>query len=101
MSLFERLRESLWSLRDRDQMHVIRHEAVAQQGKSVKLRIFPQQLKVSDAIRVAGQNHLSRIPPLSNMMRNVDDHHPRQSSHRKKLTGMVGSGHGDGSELPL
>jgi hypothetical protein len=88
MSLFERLRQSLWSLRNRDQVHVIRHQAVAQQRQSVELRILPQQLKVSNAIRIAGQNHLSRIPPLRNMMGNVDDHDTRQPSHRKKLTGM-------------
>src|SRR5437773_12458030 len=101
MRLFERLRESLWSLRDRDQVHVIRHEAVAQQAESIKLRIFPQQLKVSDAVRIAGQNHLSRIPALRNMMRNADDHDTRQPSHKKKLTGMTRSAHGDGLALPL
>jgi hypothetical protein len=101
MRLFERLRESLCSLRNRDQVHVIRHEAIAQQGESIKLRILPQQLKVSDAIRIAGENHLSRIPPLRNMMGNVDDHDTRQPSHRKKLTGMTQSAHSDSLELPL
>jgi hypothetical protein len=101
MCLFERLRESLWSLRNCDQVYVIRHEAVAQQRKSVKLRILSQQLKVGDAVRIAGENYLSRISPLRNMMRNVDDHDTRQSSHRKKITGMTRSADNDGLGLPV
>ena len=77
MSLFERLPESLGGLRNCDQVHVIRHQAVAQQGESVKLRVLPQQLKISDVLGIAGQNHLSRIPPLSNMVGHVDDHDTR------------------------
>ncbi len=64
-------------LRNRDQVHVIRHQAVPQHGESVKLRIVPKQLKVSDAVRIAGQDYLSRIPALSNMVGNVDDHNTR------------------------
>jgi len=39
MCLFERLRQRLWSLRHRDRVRVIRHEAVAQPGESEKLRM--------------------------------------------------------------
>jgi hypothetical protein len=84
VSVFEGLRKSLRSMWNRDPMHMIRHEAIAQQRQSVKLRVLAQQLKVSDALGIAGQNHLSRIAPLSNMVRNVDDHHTRQPSPRKK-----------------
>ncbi len=50
----------------------------------VNLGILPQRLKMSDEIRIARENDLSRIPPLRNMMGNVDDHDARQPSHSKK-----------------
>ena len=99
MSLFEGLRDSLWSLRNHDQMDVIRHETVAQHEESVKLRILPQQLQVSDAVCIARQNDLSRIPSLRNMMGNVDDHDTRQSSHTMKLAEIPCSADNDGAAL--
>ncbi len=101
MRLFERLRERLRGSGNRDQVHVIRHEAVAQQGESVTLRILPQQLKVSDAVRIAGENDLSGIPPLRNMMRNVDDHDTRQPSHSMKIAEITWPADNDGVVLPL
>ena len=88
-------------MRNGDQVHMIRHKAVTQQGESVKLRVRPQQFKISDALRIAGKNYLSRVPPLSNMVGNVDDHDTRQPSHRKNLTGMTQSAHGNGLDLPI
>jgi hypothetical protein len=78
---------------------VIRHEAVAQQRESVKLRILAQQLEVSKTLGIAGKNHLSRVPPLRNMMGNVGDHYPRQPSHLEKLTGMTHSANSNNLEL--
>jgi hypothetical protein len=96
MLLFERLRECLQSSGNRDQVHVIRHETVTQQGESAKLRILPQQLKISGTVRIAGQNDLSRIPPLRNMMGNVDDHDARQSSHSMKIAEVTWPADNDG-----
>jgi len=48
------------------------------------LGIFSEQLEISDAIRLAGENDLSRIPPLGNMMGDVEHHDAGQSSHSKK-----------------
>jgi len=67
-------------------MHVVGHQAVAQHGKTVELSILPQQLQVSDAIRVVRQNHLPGIAALRNMMGNVCDNHARQSSHGQKIS---------------
>jgi hypothetical protein len=39
----------------------------------VEFRILPQQLDISDAVGVGGQNYLSGVATLGNMMRNVDD----------------------------
>ena len=56
-----------------DQMHVIRHQAIAKYPKPIPLRVLTQQLKVGDSIRVAGENDLSRIATLRNMMRNIQN----------------------------
>ena len=72
-------------------MHMIRHQAVPQQRDTVKVRILSQELKISDAIGVAGENDLSRIPPLRNVMGNVDDHNARQPSHGKTITEVIRS----------
>ena len=82
MRLFQRLRQRLGGLRYSDQVHMIRHQAVPQQGETVKLGIVLQQLKVSDAIGIAGEDNLPRVSPLRNMMSNVGDYDTRQSSHR-------------------
>jgi hypothetical protein len=72
-------------------MYMIGHQTITQQRKTVKLRTLAQQLKVSDAIRIAGENHLSSIPALRNMMGDVNDHNPRQSSHTKKISEKIWS----------
>jgi hypothetical protein len=83
--LLERLRERPKGVRNSNQMHMIRHQAVSQQGKAIKLGVLAQQLKIGDAIVVAGEDDLSGIAALRNMMGNIDDHDAGQPSHRKKL----------------
>ena len=90
MRLLERLRERLRIVWDRDQVDVIRHQAIAQQREAVKLGVLPQQLKVGDAIGIADENDLSSISSLGDMMRNVDDYDAGQSSHKLKITGERG-----------
>ena len=80
MRLFQRLRERLGGLWYRDHVHDST-SGIAQQ-ESVKLGILLQQLKVSDAIGIAGEDNLPRVSPLRNMMSNVGDYDTRQSSHR-------------------
>jgi hypothetical protein len=55
----------------------------------MQVGVLPQQLKISDAIRIAGENYLSRIPPLRNMMGNVCDNDTRQPSHTKNITELA------------
>jgi hypothetical protein len=43
-------------------MHVIRHQAIAQQNKTVKVGVVPQQLQISKAVPVAGEYYLPGIP---------------------------------------
>ena len=68
---------------------MIRHEAVPQQRKTVKLRVLLQQVEIGDAIRIAREDDLSRIAALRNVVRNIGDHDTRQSSHSKNLTEKI------------
>ncbi len=89
LSVFESLRHRVVRVRDHDQMHMIGHEAVAQQRETVEFGILAQQFEIRDAVSVVGQNHLPRIATLRNMMGTVDDNDARQSSHPKKISGRI------------
>jgi hypothetical protein len=69
--------ERLRTVRNHDQVHVIRHQTVAQQRKPVKIRILSQEREISGAFLVTVENHLSRIAPLRNMVRDVRHDHAR------------------------
>ena len=52
-------------------MHVIGHQTVAQERDLVELEILPQQLEISGAVGVVGEDELSGIAALGNMMREI------------------------------
>ena len=86
MSVFERLGQSVAGVRNRDQVDVIGHQAVAQQGQTVELGIVTEQVEIGGAIGVAGENDLSSIAALRNMMRKVYDDDARQAGHLEKIS---------------
>jgi len=86
MGLFESLPQSFAGPGNDDQVHVIRHQAVTQQREAVQYAIVPEELEVSAAVRVIGQNYLPGIPPLRNMMGNVSNDDAGQSSHAQKIS---------------
>ena len=86
VGVFERLRERPRVQRNSDQVHVIRHQAVTQQRETVQLRVLPQQLQIGEAIGIAGENDLSGIATLRNMMGNIHRDHARKSSHNEKIS---------------
>jgi hypothetical protein len=55
----------------------------------VELGIFSQQVEISDAVGIVGQNDLSGIATLRNMMWNVDYDDARQPGHGKKISEMI------------
>ena len=72
-------------------MHVVRHEAIAQQRKTVEFGILPEQVNVNDAVGGVGQNYLAGVATLGNMMGNVDDHYARQPRHCMKVSEVIRS----------
>jgi hypothetical protein len=77
MGMLESLRQGLRGSGNYDQMHVIGHQTVAQQGEAMECRILPQQLEVGNAVGVVGQNYLSRVAALGDMVGDVNDDHAR------------------------
>jgi hypothetical protein len=57
-------------------MHVIGHEAVAEERDVVKFRILTQQLEIGGAVGVVGEDELSSIAALGNMMGKIGDGNP-------------------------
>ena len=84
MSLLKRLCQGHRSVGNHDEVYMIGREAVTQQGQTIKLRLLSQQRQVGKTIGIVGENNLSGISPLRNMMGNVRDHDARESSHRSK-----------------
>ena len=56
---------------------MIRHETVAEKRDLVKFAILSKQLEISGAVGVVGEDELSGIAALSNMMREIGDGDPR------------------------
>ena len=81
MGLFERLRKRSRAIRNHDQVHMIRHQTIAQHRELVQIGMLTQQLEIDRAIRVVGKNDLAGVAALRNMMGNANRYHPRKSSH--------------------
>src|ERR1700678_3763939 len=91
MGVLESLRHSPCGVGNDDQMHVIGHQAVAQQGEAVKLRRLPQQVQVRDAISVVRQDYLAGVAALRNVVGDIYDDHARQASHSQKIAEIIRS----------
>jgi hypothetical protein len=60
--------------RHSDQVHVVGHEAVAQQRETVEVRILPQQLQIDKPVGIMNKNGLAGLAALGNMVGEIDDH---------------------------
>ncbi len=74
MRLFERLPKRIWPVRHRDQVHMVRHQAVAQHPKAMQLRVLAQQSQIYGAISIVGENDLSGVSSLRHVVRDIDDY---------------------------
>ena len=68
-------------------MHVIGHETVAEEREIIEFRILTQQLEISGAVGVVGEDELSGIAALGNMMGKIGNGNPRQTCHEWNLSG--------------
>lgn len=86
MGVLERQGERLRRAGNGDQMHVIGHEAIAEQREVVKFAVLPQQLQINQPVGVTAEDCLPGIATLRNMMRNVGDDDTRETSHADKVS---------------
>jgi hypothetical protein len=73
-----------------DQMDVIRHQAITQQSKTMKVGVVPQQLQISKAVPVAGEYYLPGIPTLGNMVGDVRQNDAGEAGHGLKVSERMG-----------
>ena len=66
---------------DHHQVHVVRHQAIAYHRQLVQADGPTQQIEIHHALGGAGQNELTSIATLRDVMRNIDDNHPRETRH--------------------
>ncbi len=86
MTMLESLCQRIGGAGYHDQMHVIRHQAITQQSKTVKLGVVPQQLQVSNPIPVVGEYYLPGVPTLGNMMGDVNHDNAGEAGHGLKVS---------------
>ena len=90
VGMLEGLCKCLGGARHSNQMDVIGHQAVAEQRHAIEFTVPPQQFQVRGARGVIIENHLLRVTALRNMMRDVNHHDPRKSSHDRKVSEKSG-----------
>ena len=81
VGVLQSLRQGLGGAWNGDQVGVVGHQAVTQEGKLVQLGILAEQLQIGEAVGVVGQDDLPSVAALRNMVRNVNDNDARESSH--------------------
>ncbi len=69
-------------VRDGNQVDVVRHEAVAEEGEVMEPAVMPKQFQINEAAGVGLQDEAARIATLSDVMRRADCDNAGQASHR-------------------
>jgi hypothetical protein len=82
MDLLECRGERVGPLRDGDQVHVVRHEAVAEQGEAMQPASVPEELQVDEAGGVGFEDEPARVAALGDVMWCVDRNRAGQAGHR-------------------
>src|SRR5467141_4063109 len=62
-------------------MHMVAHQAVAQQRQVVKLNVLPQQLQVNQAFAIRSEKELPRVTTLGDVVRDINDYNMGQTSY--------------------
>ena len=83
MRILESQSQRIGSARNHDQVHVIGHEAVADQGKLMQSSIGSEQIEIDEPFSVGSQDELPSVSALGNVMRYVDSNGSSQTCHAK------------------
>ena len=67
--------------RDGHEVHVVRHQAPAEDGEAVLIALAAQEVEVEMPIGVGSEYGLAVVAALGDVMRYVDRHDPRTAGH--------------------
>ena len=81
MALAEGAGKQIGPLGDRNQMNVIRHQAVAKQRDAVALRAFAESFEIETLVVVEQEDVLAIVASLRDVMRHTRRHHPGHTGH--------------------
>jgi hypothetical protein len=84
VGLLQCLCQTIDFVRNRDQVDMVRHEAISNEGDAVEGDVLAQQLEVNCSIGVAVQYEAPPVPTLRHMVWNVNGNHTSESSHARK-----------------
>ena len=70
---------------DDDQVHMIRHQPATQNGQIMPRSVIPQQIEVNVPLGVGGQDELTGVGTLRNVVRYINADHSGETSHVKKV----------------
>ena len=82
MRILESQSQGIGSARNHDQVNVIGHEAVADQGKLMQSSIVSEKVKIDEPFSIGSQNELSGITTLGNVVRDIDGNHSNRRHFR-------------------
>ena len=80
MGLLQCLCQTIDFVRNRDQVDMVRHEAISNEGDAVEDDVLAQQIEVDCSIGVALQDEATPIPTLRHMVWYVNGNHTSESA---------------------
>ena len=91
MGLFQGKRQRFALVRDDDQMHMVRHQAVTQERELIKLGVLAQQIQIDDTLVIVGENELAGVSSLGDVVRDVNYGDTSHARRTRTISGNVPS----------
>jgi hypothetical protein len=90
VSVFKRVGECVPEVRDRNQVHVIRHEGKTDHGEAIQIGVFLQKFKINVALLGRGEDELASVSTLRDVMRDIESDNTRHAGHGSKVAPDAG-----------
>jgi len=94
MRVLEGERKRFRSPRDDNQMHVVGHQAIADERETLELAVGPEEVKVDQAVGIGLEYELARVTALCDMIGRIGEKNTGKASHdensrlwRRKISG--------------
>jgi hypothetical protein len=80
--------ERICQLRNRDQMDVVRHEVVANQGEAMNATPAAQKVEADEAVGIGIEDDLTAIASLGDVVRRTDCNNASETGHDERKCGI-------------